>query len=203
MVLREHTCVVHERLHRHSSFADLLSGALSHSEYRQLIRRLHGFYVTVDRAIDHAFTHRDDDQTIYRYAGRSEFLKQDLIDLGFDAEEIDEAPVCASASRIITPRSLGGVLYVIEGAMLGGTIIDRTMQKAFQPDQQGGRLYWSWCRLEGRTRWSATRQYLDHIVDRGASVDDLKQGASDIFHAMSEWLAPLDRFQTASVSERV
>lgn len=190
--LREHTHLQHERLHDHSLFLSLFDQTLNLGEYRDLIKRLHGFYRPLDRAIGITMTRLKEDTAGYFYANRSGLLTQDMQDLGWGTEAIRESPQCNDLFDIVSPASLGGVVYVIEGAMLGGARIDRAAQKVLGREEPTGRRFWSWCRTAGGTRWLMTNKYLAHLEAEGADIRDLKQGAFDTFRLMAEWLAPLD-----------
>jgi heme oxygenase len=191
--LREHTHQQHERLHEHSSFLSMFTQSLSMADYRALIRRLHGFYLPLDRAISHVIANEGGGTGEFRYANRSGLLAQDMLDLGWSAQAIEENLQCTGTSDIVSRETLGGVLYVIEGATLGGARIDRAAHKLLGGDDPAGRRFWSWCRVEGGHRWPMTTRYLQDLEEQGADVSDLKKGASETFRLLADWLAPLDR----------
>ncbi len=191
--LREHTHQQHERLHEHSCFLALFRQSLGIGEYRELIRRLHGFYQPLDLAIGRVMSSGEADTASYTYANRSGLLAQDMLDLGWSAETIEESPQCSEASGIVSPASLGGVIYVIEGATLGGARIDRAARTLLAREGPAGRRFWSWCRAEGGRRWPMTNRYLESLEAEGAAVSDVKKGAFDTFRLLAEWLAPLDQ----------
>ena len=196
--LRAHTHDQHERLHAHSGFVALFGETLSLGDYRALIRRLYGFYLPLDRAIGRVLAGgavRCDD---YTYARRAGLLAQDLRDLGGDEAMIDASPECRAVAGLVTPASLGGVIYVIEGAMLGGARIDRAAHRLLARDDPAGRRFWAWCRAEGGQRWPMTTRYLDRIEAEGADIRALKAGAHDTFRLLADWLAPLDRSPPAT-----
>jgi len=191
-ILREHTHHEHQRLHRHSSFAALFRGNLGIREYRQLVRHLYGFYAPLDRAICRAMAGAAANTSGYSYTCRSGFLAQDLLDLGYSENTVREARHCGKAFGLVSPSTIGGVLYVIEGATLGGTHIDRAAHRLLRHDHPAGRRYWSWCRSVSHERWPATNRHLEHLVAEGVAISDLKKGALDTFRLLAEWLAPLD-----------
>ena len=199
--LRVQTRVAHDRLHRHSSFVSLFDATLSLDDYRQLIQRKFGFYAALDDAIERVILQQHDPAAGYTYARRSDFLAQDLMDLGASDLAVRESPQCVQAYDLVTPASLGGVLYVIEGATLGGAGIDRAVHKLLGKDEPDGRRYWAWCRSENKTRWSMTLGYLEHLAAKGASVEDLASGARGTFQLLADWLAPLDQVHSALESE--
>lgn len=189
--LREHTHHQHERLHEHPCFLALFNQSLSISDYRDLIGRLHGFYQPMDRAIARAISRGAACIDGYVYVERSGFLAQDMYDLGWSAEEIEQSARCTEAFDIVSSASLGGVLYVIEGATLGGAHIDRAARRLLAREDPAGRRFWAWCRAEGGNRWPMTNRYLEDLEAEGAEVSDLRKGAFDTFRLLAEWLAPL------------
>ena len=159
-----------------------------------------GFYAPLDRQIARVLAECPALGAAYSYARRSEILARDLRDLGFSAEEIDRNDRCEQAAQLVSAASLGGVLYVIEGAMLGGATIDRAVQPLLSAEGAGGRGYWAWCRSENGHRWRMALEFLERLCADGTSLDDLCLGAESTFLALSEWLAPLE--QTPLAVER-
>jgi heme oxygenase (biliverdin-IX-beta and delta-forming) len=201
--LRRHTHQQHERLHEHSSFLSMFNQSLSIGDYRALIRRLHGFYRPLDGAIAHVIANGGVGTNAFKYANRSGLLAQDMLDLGWSAEAIEENPQCTGTSDIVSKETLGGVLYVIEGATLGGARIDRAAHKLLGVDDPAGRRFWTWCRAEGGHRWPMTMRFLQDLEEQGADVRDLKKGASDTFRLLADWLAPLDRAYSAGETRAI
>jgi len=191
-ILRARTGEAHERLHTHSMFADMFDGSLSRASYCRLMQRFHGFYAPLDQAVLDAIAGMDQGIRPYPYAKRATFLAQDLVDLGAATLGPEQSPQCKRVSEIVTPATLGGVLYVIEGATLGASQIDRAAQKLLGTQGIGGRSFWAWGRAQNRQRWSMANAYLEHLGAQGICVDDITRGAQQTFEALADWLAPLD-----------
>lgn len=187
--LRAHTRADHEGLHRHAAFDGLFRGTLDPEGYRALTLRLYGFYAPLDQAITDTLAAQPAPASGYAYAPRAPFLAQDIHDLGAD----DQAPpLCTGARALVTPETLGGVLYVIEGATMGGAQIDRAARRLLGRDEPAGRRFWAWCRAEGKHRWPMTQRHLDHLQTTGAPRAPLMDGALGTFRLLADWLAPLD-----------
>lgn len=116
-----------------------------------------------------------------------------MIDLGYSAYDVSGTRVCPFAGAGIQFATIGGIIYVVEGAILGGAQIDRAACELLGADDPAGRRYWSWCRSAGRERWPLALSYIEAQVASGAQTDELKNGALATFRALSHWLAPLDR----------
>lgn len=187
--LRAHTNADHEGLHRHAGFDGLFRGTLDPGQYGALMTRLYGFYIPLDHAIEQALSRGPAPQSGYVYAPRGPLLAQDMRALGVH----DPAPpLCHGARALVTPDTLGGVLYVIEGATMGGAQIDRAARRLLGRDDPAGRRFWAWCRAEGKHRWPMTLRHLDHLQATGAPRAPLMQGALGTFRLLADWLAPLD-----------
>jgi heme oxygenase len=191
-VLRNETDVLHNRLHAQFSFASLLDGSLQRSEYHALIKRLHGFYEPLDDAVLAALADNDVSTPPFWYEKRSRLIAQDIRDLEGDHDKVSTGPTCREIAEVVTPKTVGGVLYVVEGATMGGALINKAAERLLSTDNTLGRRYWDWCRVEGRNRWRITLQYLDHLQSSASSLDDLVSGAKDTFRLLDDWLAPLD-----------
>lgn len=191
--LRLHTRDVHQQLHEHSHFVDLFAGTIDHARYCALMGLFYGFYAPLEQAIDRAQSGISDPRHRFRYPKRSQLLVQDLESMGHSVEDVDRTPMCPHLHDIVTPASLAGVLYVIEGSTLGAAQIDRAAQKILSTDTPKGRSFWAWSRANNKDRWAAINAYLEHLDRADQSQSAIIQGANDTFQALSTWLAPLDQ----------
>lgn len=192
-ILRRETRDIHERLHRHPHFAALFDGTLDIEGYGELICRLHGFYAPLDSAIAVVLSDMPDTANDYRHARRADLLARDITDLTGGRARTTPPPLCLEAAGLVSRASVGGVLYVIEGATLGGAQIDRVAQRLLGTDQPAGRRFWSWCRQEGGARWHAMVAFLGRLQAAGVTISDLVTGARETFRCLEDWLAPLGR----------
>lgn len=195
--VRTQTDNAHAQLHLHSSFVALFEGTLSVEDYRLLMQRFHGFYAPLDLAIEKTIAGMQPTSVRYAYIRRSDLLAQDMVDLKFGALSELNSPHCTQARDIVSPTTLGGVLYVIEGATLGAPQIDRAAQKLLGNEGLEGRRFWAWCRAQNKQRWSMANSYLEQSHAQGVALDDLVKGARQTFEVLSEWLAPLNQTKPA------
>ena len=190
--LRAQTNAVHQQLHLHPSFVALFNGSIDLHDYTMLMQRFHGYYTALDNAIERAF---DLPAAQFTYPTRGDLLARDLIDLGMSRAQVDANPQCTDLYDAVTPASLGGVLYVIEGATLGAAQIDRAAQKTLSSDTTKGRSFWAWSRAHGKVRWAAINQLLSELEASGQPHTPMVKGAHDTFQALADWLAPLESTQ--------
>lgn len=192
-VLRHETSETHARLHTHALFADLFAGTLTRTDYTRLMTRFWGFYAPLDTAIARAIATGLPNVQHYEYVPRAPYLACDMVDLTAGALTPSESPQCERVSEIVAPATLGGVLYVIEGATLGAAQIDRAAQKLLGADGSEGRSFWAWGRAQNKHRWAMANNYLEHLAAQGVPAIDITLGAELTFAALADWLAPLDR----------
>ena len=190
--LRAYTRNVHQQLHEHSHFVALFDGTIELSQYRALMQAFHGFYVPMERAIDRAFGKSRYQRDGFDYPPRATLLGNDLAHLGLDTKEIKQNPCCAQIENVVTPGSLAGVLYVIEGSTLGAALIDRAAQNILSAETTDGRSFWAWSRANNKTRWVAINTYLTQFDHAQGAKDAILEGANETFEALATWLAPLD-----------
>ncbi len=192
--LRRQTHDAHEKLHDHSSFRALFKETLERDQYRDLMQLFHGFYVPLDQAIQRAITELSGKKDpVFTYAQRATYLNQDLVDLGVDLKTIANGARCTRLFDVVTPKTLGGVLYVIEGSTLGAAPIDRAAQKLLSPERTNGRRFWAWCRSQNKQRWAMTTSFLAEHDTSAASLDALGTGAQQTFETLADWLDPLNQ----------
>lgn len=182
--LRVHTRGVHEQLHQHSHFVALFDQTINLPQYTALLQRFHGFYIPLERAIARIAA-----QAPYHYTHRAALLERDLDVL---APRRAPQPHCAAIEQVVTPASLAGVVYVIEGSTLGATQIDRAAQKLLSKDHDQGRAFWAWSRAHNSQCWAAMNHYLDALDVQGVDHAPIVAGANATFQALTDWLAPLE-----------
>lgn len=190
--LREQTAKVHEQLHHHSHFVALFEQSIERQQYRALLTRFHGFYTALDTAIERCTASTAPVSDEYVYAPRAGLLAQDLTSLGVSPVQLSQNPRCERLLEVITPASLAGVLYVIEGSTLGAAQIDRAAQKLLSKDSLEGRRFWAWSRAHNKERWALILRYIADTQTSGAAHAPIIAGAHHTFQALADWLAPLE-----------
>jgi heme oxygenase len=199
--LRQQTRTVHEQLHHHSHFVALFEQKIELPQYRDLLVHFYGFYAALDDAIEKCVQQTPYGMGEYVYIKRTNLLASDQAPLGLSPAHIALIPRCDYLHDVVSPTSLGGVLYVIEGSTLGAAQIDRAAQKLLSDDTPQGRQFWAWSRANNKARWSMTLQFIAHLDKIGAARVPVINGANQTFQALADWLAPLD--QTTPVLESV
>ena len=145
-------------------------------EVTLVLARLHGFFASLEPALDRllgdamAGRHRIDD------------LAHDLRSLGLVDAEIDRLPRCTVAGSLDGRAEALGALYVVEGARLGGRVINRRARD--EPWAAGKTLrFWS-DHSDGGASWRS----LETLIETVDQPDALVRGANDTFGRLHAWL---------------
>jgi heme oxygenase len=171
--LRSTTAVDHERLERR---LDIEARFASVASYRALLERLHGFYAPIE---EHLAPFVSDlaglDSEGRRKAG---LLVEDLFAVGGTPRFVDaDLPAIESRADAL------GTLYVLEGATLGGTTIQRVLTRRLGVTSSFFNPY----ERETGARWARFSAVLEIAVAE-TETDAAAEAARRCFVAMEHWL---------------
>ncbi len=190
-MLRRETMTEHHVLDGHVAFAALQNGSLGVDGYRRLMRALHGFHHSVDLPVRRAWEAHSIQRSGFEYVSRSEILADDLASLG-----VDQDGWMADPPGVLGPidcaAALGGIIYVFEGSMLGGSVMCDATETLLADAGSRGNDYWRWCRDVGPQRWPAACRLLDELADTDEAQEAMVGSARAVFHRMAEWLMRWD-----------
>jgi len=123
-ILRDETSELHRRVERHPLLAPLIKPGLTHQAYALVLKAFHEFYVSLEPWLLPALQDEWPDFGRYHYQCRAALLARDLRDLGYRPASPPARPLsCESPSELGSRGSVLGVLYVLEGATQGGSVI--------------------------------------------------------------------------------
>ncbi len=183
--LRKKTQDSHNSLHQNPSFEALLAGTLSRRDYVQLLAKLWAFYRPLDQKLISACKEFNTHIVDFRYAPRARLLAEDLAKMGFNPELPYPPATDTNWACCRTPAQLGGILYVIEGSLLGGAVLAKAMGRSDELSGSG-QNYWIWCRDHCRRRWDMTMRLLACYDYQ--DISELASAADATFQAMSNWM---------------
>lgn len=186
-LLRRETRSEHAVLDQHPDFAALVEGTLGLEGYRRLMRRIHALYRGLDGPIARACVLHGLDRHGFAYAPRTPMLARDIAGLGLRE---DLHGVFTPHLDLDTPWRLAGALYVIEGSVLGGSMLSLATQTLLDESGAAANAYWQWCRREGAARWSMTCRMLDAMGAHEAKQSHMVDGARATFAAFAAALDP-------------
>ena len=180
--LRFGTSAAHAQL---EARLDLLGPTLTRERYRRLLERLHGFHAVLEPRLD-AWHARDPvlDWPARRKLG---LLAADLADL--HRGHPGNLPRCPDVPEVENTARALGVLYVVEGATLGGTLIAAHLRDTDVPT--GALRFFSCYGDQVGRRWRRWRQATDTWVGADpARSDAVVESATETFTVLARWLAP-------------
>lgn len=179
-MLRTATSVQHKAL---EARLPLTHPDLDRTGYISIIQAYYGFHVPLQRHIAHFLAPRSPDPERYKIAA----LIKDLHALGLSDAHIQALPLCTALPTLETHAHLLGILYVMEGATLGGQVLRRIIAEKLGIDaQSGGEFLDVYGRDTGRL-WKAFLKELaefDHPRHNGEVVD----AACATFACFESWL---------------
>jgi heme oxygenase len=129
--LRIATTLQHQGLEKRIPFltADLLL-------YTRLIKAYYGFYRPLENRLFQVAMSIPDLDWLIR--SKTPSLEADLYALGLDAAAIDAIPLCRFSLQTRSVASVLGVLYVLEGATLGGQSLRSKLYVRLGVDERNG-----------------------------------------------------------------
>jgi heme oxygenase len=179
--LRQATASAHQTLEARLPF---LHPDFNLPRYTGLLKAYYGFYLPLEQALcalplpaELAFQERR----------KSAALAADLRALGLSSAEIDHLPTCQQLPPMQDSASAFGVLYVLEGATLGGQVLLRAVRNQLQLGAENGAAFLDVYGAATGQRW---RAFLELLA--GVTQPDLRQrcvqAACATFTLFQAWL---------------
>ncbi len=119
--IKEATKTAHQQLEKKVVLQ--LKAIRSDADYAALLKNFYAYFSKVEKAITPFIT--PEVLPDYKDRRNASYLKQDIEELGFS---IDELPAAAAPAIGNTAQALGA-LYVMEGSIMGGSIIVQMLAK--------------------------------------------------------------------------
>lgn len=186
--IRAATHAEHEDLEGHM---DLMRPDFELKEYAGLLQKYHAFY----RALEQFLLGR-----AAQSSGFAGFYCRDRLKTAWLASDLKalDAEVDAPADTLLQERlaasfaseqRLLGALYVIEGSMLGGSVLAKQFRKRFDLAPEAGLMFFTGYGSETRGKWLATLELLAQFDHDPAARREAVEGARGMFRLFKEHLA--------------
>jgi heme oxygenase (biliverdin-IX-beta and delta-forming) len=178
--LRRETAPLHRAV---EEALDLLAPDLTRSRYERVLEVFFGFYEPIEtslRALAIAPPGFD-------LPNRSALLERDLRRLGRSASQIDALPRCEDVPRPRRVEHLAGILYVLEGASLGGRWIAEAVERRLGLDATNGAGFFHGHGIHTADRWRRFLAWLDSLASGDIRRDLLHASACDTFASLEHW----------------
>lgn len=181
--LRAGTAKHHSDLERRLPF---FSEAFDLTSFISLTQAYYGFYIGLEEALQNSCQIPVNFDLPSRL--KSPLLHQDLVALGVSKNSIYTLPFCECIPTINSQGAFLGVMYVLEGATLGGQIIARRISERFHLDASTGTAFFNAYGADTGRRWQQFLYYLNHCSvprdDFGLAVN----AAKATFRSFEAWL---------------
>lgn len=181
--LRAETSQLHVRLEKRMPF---FSSALDRAHYLRLLQAYYGFYAPLE-AILHASA-LIPAELIPLERVKTPVLVEDLRALGLSDHDIGQLPRCDQLPAVDSPGACMGVMYVLEGATLGGQVLRREINKRLGLDEQSGTAFLDVYGARTGPRWKAFLNHLDEVAREVAFTDAAASAAHSTFACFEHWL---------------
>lgn len=181
--LRARTRAAHERIERGVALA---RGEGDVADLRRFLERLHGLHVPLEERLARlpwAQVGLD-----FEERRKAALLARDLVALGHDVASIASLPRCErlpGADEL--PRGLG-CLYVIEGSMLGGRVLARSLRGRLGPAARGALGFFDAYGERLESLWEGLVRTLDVAARDRRARTALLDAAQETFDCAQRWL---------------
>lgn len=181
-LLKSATSVSHKAL---EASVPLMKAEFNHADYVKWIKTLYGFYSPAEQSLSEymPFLFNDWQRRIKR-----PWLVTDLQMLGATDDDIMGLPVFDAMPEIASKAQALGVCYVLEGATLGGQVINRHLHKQLGIDAQRGGLFYHGYGEQTGPMWKAFELTLRQHADTPALAAEAVNMADLTFKCFSNWI---------------
>jgi heme oxygenase len=181
--LRAGTAELHIALEKRLPF---FSDALDKNAFQRLMQAYYGFYLPMETALHSSGVSPVDFDLAARM--KAQTLRNDLHALSLSNEAIDGLPICRSLPVIDSSAACLGVLYVLEGATLGGQILRREIASRLSLDADNGAAFLDIYGAATGRRW---RDFIEYLGSRPLDAGEraaVVTAAQTTFSCFEHWL---------------
>lgn len=186
--IRDATHAEHEDLENHM---DLMRPDFELKEYACLLQKYHAFYLALEQFLIGRAAQSSGFAEFYcRDRLKTAWLASDLKALDAELDASGDAPLQERlAALFASEQRLLGALYVIEGSMLGGSVLAKQFRKRFDLAPEAGLTFFTGYGSETRGKWLATLGLLAQFDHDPAARRETVEGARSMFRLFKEHLA--------------
>jgi heme oxygenase len=181
--LRIGTRQLHVRLEKRMPF---FSPGLDAALYTRLLKAYYGFYQPLETAL--ATSALMPAGLVPAERVKMPALVADLNALGLSDADIVSLPRCARLPMIDSPAACLGVMYVLEGATLGGQLLRREVHSRLGLDEHSGARFLNVYGAATGPRWKAFLNHLHVAPHEPQALEAAAQAAQFTFSSFEQWL---------------
>lgn len=179
--LKQETLPLHQQLEQR---VDVLKRLQSVAAYRQLLVAFYGFYAPLEQALA---------QFEWQALGLDWAQRRKVPKLELDLQrlEVDVATLTHCEQLPVLPdlASALGCLYVLEGATLGGQIIQRELAAGLQITANNGAAFFNSYGEQVGPMWQKFREVIVNFATTTEREDRMVRAAQHTFQKFDDWLA--------------
>ncbi|MBC7563878.1 MAG: biliverdin-producing heme oxygenase [Gemmatimonadaceae bacterium] len=165
----------------------LLDAELRLDTYRHMVQKLFTYHKPLEATLL-ASSGYAELGVAYTERAKTARLAHDLSALGLSTRDIEQLRVCKSLPPLADPSHIFGCLYVLEGATLGGQIVNRHLQASLGLTADSGASYFSGYGVDTGPRWKAFCAILTAYAERTDDQNDIVAGANATYATLSAWM---------------
>jgi heme oxygenase (biliverdin-IX-beta and delta-forming) len=184
--LRDETRDLHDRIERNPVAARMLADDVTLDDHRRMHVRLHGYHrPALDRVAGTLGRAMPD--VVAAMADRVRWLEEDLRRLGTDPATVPAAPLPAAMDA----AAAMGIVYVLEGSVLGGRIIARHLAERLGLGPGTGAAFYADPPAGTHPRWSDVCAWIDDwaAAQGKAAEDAMVAAARQSFVDLDRWFS--------------
>lgn len=178
--LRSGTQTLHVALEKRLPF---FCDTLDLERYKRLLSAYYGFYHELEDRLQHSPLMTPGFDLHARL--KTPALHRDLQALGVNTQSL---ALCDTLPVLSSPASVLGVLYVLEGATLGGNVLRKQMSERLGLDAHNGCAFlYVYGEATGR-QWKAFMDFLGSVPLDAQARGEAVQAACSTFSCFEQWL---------------
>ena len=185
--LKEATKVWHDRLEAHPRSTVLMRPDVNVSNYIDILARSYGFYRPLEAQL--MALEWDGDGFDYRSRLKHPSLEADLKAYGLSDADIAALPVCDDVPQVKSMRHAAGILYVLEGATLGGQIIKRHLGEVLGEKIHRAMAFYSSYGDRVGQMWHEFMTFAAKIAATESDHPEVLSAAIETFTSFEKWLS--------------
>jgi heme oxygenase len=182
LALKQATRSAHHRIELALPFFD---AGLTRARYIRVLQALYGFYAPVERLCELAVGPSEAPLEL-RTRRKIPLLDADLAVLGQPRRDLAALPSCRLLPTVTLASQALGVLYVLEGATLGGQIIARRLHELLGIDALGGAAFFASYGDRTREMWRRFAAQVERAP--GFDLAAALGAAVQTFETLEGWL---------------
>jgi heme oxygenase len=178
--LKQETQSLHQQLEQR---VDVMHHLQSVAAYQELLIAFYGYYAPLEEVLE---------RVDWRGVGlhwperrKVNKLDLDLQRLGIDSSKL---PRCEQLPAIPNLESALGCLYVLEGATLGGQIIQKEIAEQLQIFAHNGAAFFNSYGEQVGPMWAKFREVVVNFATKVNQEDRILRTAQDTFQKFDDWL---------------